>query len=184
MEKQMQPRRILVSADGIKLENTDDFDLLQTLDCGQAFRWKREQDGSFTGVVLGKVCYISQLDNAVFLRGIGMAEYASVWQRYFDLERDYTALKAQFSADPVLCAAVSHAPGIRLLRQDFWEALCSFIISQNNNIPRIKAIIERLCRQFGAPLGGGLFAFPAPAALAHLRPEDLGALGAGYRAAT
>lgn len=173
---------IRMLSNGIKLDNTGDFSLSQTLDCGQAFRWKQEADGSFSGVVKNKVCHISHLDNGVFLRSVSAADYDAVWHDYFDFGRDYEALGAQLSADPILAKAIAYAPGIRLLRQDSWEALCSFIISQNNNIPRIKGIIERLCQTFGESLGEGLYAFPAPSALAALQPQDLGALGAGYRA--
>ena len=84
------------------------------------------------------------------------------WRAYFDLDRDYAAIREALSASsPVLAKAASFAPGIRILQQDPWEALCSFIISQNNNIPRIKGIISRLCEAFGEEMEQGVRCFPS-----------------------
>ena len=97
------------------------------------------------------------------------------WRAYFDLDRDYAAIREALSASsPVLAKAASFAPGIRILQQDQWEALCSFIISQNNNIPRIKGILERLCALLGAEIPGG---GPAGATAPRLppRPDPRGA---------
>lgn len=100
-------------------------------------------------------------------------EYDAYWEPYFDLGTDYTAVKEALCLDPVLKKAIDFAPGIRVLRQDSWEALCTFILSQNNNIKRIKGIVARLCETFGEPLAGGCYAFPTPQRLAALEPEDL-----------
>lgn len=110
------------------------------------------------------------------------AEFEEVWYDYFDLGRNYTKLKEQFSSDPILAKAITYAPGIRVLKQDSWEALCSFIISQNNNIKRIAGIIDRLCKTFGEPLEDGLYTFPAPEVLASASIADLAPLRAGFRA--
>lgn len=108
-------------------------------------------------------------------------EVQDIWIKYFDLDRDYTAICESFSADESLKTACSEYPGIRILKQDEWETLCSFIISQNNNIPRIKGIIERLCESFGERLPGGGYSFPSAEKLAPLEPEDLAPLRAGFR---
>ena len=107
------------------------------------------------------------------------------WAGYFDLERDYGEIKRRLSRDPVLEKAVEFGSGIRILKQDTWEVLVSFIISANNRIPRIKATIERLCRSFGSRREEGgvtFFNFPASHRLAVLRQEDLLACGCGFRA--
>ena len=102
---------------------------------------------------------------------------------YFALDMDYPALLERFcSGSKRLAACVEHSPGIRVLRQPFFETLCCFIISQNNNIPRIAAITGRLCRGLGEPLANGLYSFPAPEVLAAREPEDLAFLRAGWRA--
>lgn len=156
------------------------FSLKDTLNCGQCFRWEEQPDGSFHGIVNGRNITVLQEGDILFLPDIGEEELP-FWQEYFDLGTDYAALKKQFSKDPTLSLACEKAGGIRLLRQDPWETLCSFIISQNNNIPRIKMIIARLCEQFGENTGNG-YAFPSAAALAGCTVEDLAPLKAGFRA--
>lgn len=160
---------------------SSDFDLSQTLDCGQAFRWVLQPDGSYTGVALGRMLHISAQGDDILLHNTTMEDYQLLWKDYFDLDRDYGALKKRFSTDPVLCDAIGYAPGIRLLRQDPWEAVCTFIISANNNIPRIKGIVERLCQLLGDPLEGGGYSFPPPQRLAGLSEEALAPLRCGYR---
>lgn len=156
------------------------FSLRDTLNCGQCFRWEEQPDGSFRGIVDGREVTVLQQGDEVIFPHIAEEESA-FWRDYFDLDTDYCSLREIFSADPTLKLACEKAGGIRLLRQDPWEALCSFIISQNNNIPRIKGIIGRLCEQFGEPVDGG-FAFPGPEALAGRTVEDLAPLRAGFRA--
>lgn len=159
-----------------------DFDPAQTLDCGQAFRWEDLGGGRFRGVACGREMDLAWDGQALTMADTAADEFTRLWVPYLDLGRDYSALKARFCADPVLGRAIAFAPGIRVLRQDGWEALCSFVISQNNNVPRIKGIISRLCQGFGAPLPGGGFDFPRPQALAGLEVEDLAPLRAGFRA--
>ena len=157
------------------------FSLADTLDCGQAFRWKETGENTFSGIHRGHFLTVSQPGDRIRFDGVTEEEFAGIWAPYFDLDTDYDSMKAVFSADPVLKEACGFCGGIRLLRQNPWEALCSFIISQNNNIPRIKGIIDRLCRQFGEPCGED-FAFPSPERLAACSLEELAPLRAGFRA--
>lgn len=155
----------------------EDFNLEQTLDCGQCFRWDKQEDGSYRGEAFGKKLLLTQDENAVIFHNTTPEDFQQIWRPYFDLDFAYGGVKERLSAiHPVLKEACAFSPGIRILRQDPWEALCSFIISQNNNIPRIKGIISRLCTVFGA---GG---FPAPEVLAPLDVEDLAPLRSGFRA--
>ncbi|WP_262398112.1 DNA-3-methyladenine glycosylase family protein [Zongyangia hominis] len=158
-----------------------DLDLDETLDCGQCFRWERQEDGSYTGIVRGRFCRVERQGDRVLFHGVDEDDFQRVWRPYFDLDRDYGSLKAQFSCDPILAEAARFAPGIRILRQEPWEALCSFILSQNNNIKRIKGLVARLCAHFGDPVEGG-FSFPTPERLAPLSPEDLAPVRCGFRA--
>lgn len=152
-----------------------DFNLAETLDCGQAFRWSENSDGSYSGFFLDNFLHISEESEGRFLfHGVSEEQFTDVWKKYFDLETDYGELKKRFSEDRILADACRFAPGIRLLRQDPWESLCSFIISQNNNIPRIKGIINRLCEKYGR--------FPGAEDLSSETPETLGWLRAGFRA--
>ena len=163
-----------ITKDGI-LVCQKDFDPEQTLDCGQAFRWSKNADGSFEGYFLNSYLKISQTDKECFLfHDISENEFLDVWKDYFDFDTDYGELKRRFSEDSILSQACQFASGIRLLRQDAWECLCSFIISQNNNIPRIKGIISRLCEKFGG--------FPDAAVLSKEDVESLAFLRAGFRA--
>lgn len=165
------------------------LDLSQTLDCGQAFRWRPVllPDGreAWRGVAFGHVLTVWQEGNE-FCFDCTKEEFSSVWYDYFDFGTNYSALRTQLSAlHPVLREACGYAPGIRILRQEPWEALCSFIISQNNNIVRIKGIVDRLCSLSGHPILCGeetLYAFPAPKALGTHTVETLSPLRAGFRA--
>ena len=158
------------------------FDLNDILDCGQCFRWTRLGDRHYSGVAMGRSLEISQQGDRLLLRDTSPEEFRRVWHRYFDFERDYTALGAVLSRDAAMAEAIAFCPGMRVVRQEPWEALCSFIISQNNNIPRIKGIIARLCECFGQPLAGGAHAFPTPGRLAGLEPEELAVIRSGFRA--
>jgi N-glycosylase/DNA lyase len=113
-----------------------------------------------------------------------LEDFESVWKNYFDFSRDYGELKKVFSqSGEVLREAIAFSPGLRLMRQDVWETLVSFILSQNSNIPRIKKMIETLCECFGERLSCGGFAFPSAEVLAKLSADDLAPVRSGYRAA-
>ena len=165
------------------------FDLAKIFDCGQCFRFERtderEETCSFEGVAYDRYLYASQTDSAVTVRYSGKRDDAFVF-RYFDLETDYAAIARSFMSDPVLARASKLARGIRILRQEPWETLCSFIISQNNNIPRIKKIIRTLSEAYGEqislPDGRVFFAFPTAHALKKAGSEALYACGTGFRA--
>lgn len=163
------------------------FDLAQTLDCGQAFRWvelSREGEHSlWEGAAFGKVLRLEQRGDRVWFL-CSQEDLETTWREYFDLDADYEQKRAQLSSmSPALEEAAAFAPGIRILRQEPWEALCSFIISQNNHIPRIKGIIHRLCSSFGEPIPGTEWhAFPTAQGLASRTLEDLAPLRAGFRA--
>lgn len=158
----------------------DCFDIKQTFLCGQCFRWKELENGAFSGIAYGRRLTLTQSENGISVSGITENELP-LWRRYFDLDTDYSAYIKRFSADKTLREACRRSSGIRILRQEPFETLISFIISQNNNIPRISGIIDRLCESFGEEIDGG-FAFPTAKRLAGITPEDLSPLRAGFRA--
>lgn len=167
--------------DSITITGVRDLDLEQTLDCGQSFRWTKQDDGSFSGVAFGKYVNIS-LDGTDMIIKNADERDRGLWRGYFDLDLDYGKIREGISAiHPVLTEAAKYAPGIRILRQEPYEALCTFIISQNNNIKRIKGIVGRLCESFGGEIEEGVYAFPNAEKLASLTPEDLAPLRAGFR---
>lgn len=172
--------KIIKNENSITLLDFGSFDLGLSADCGQAFRWKQDCDGYWHGIVCGKYLKAKQ-DSESIVMYTSEEDFESLWKNYFDLDTDYESICGTLSSDKYLKQAVAAYPGIHILKQDPWEALCSFIISQNNNIPRIKGIIERLCENFGDETHGG-YTFPCAQKLASLEPEDLAPLRAGFRA--
>jgi len=165
----------------IVFENIADLDLRQTLDCGQCFRWRERDDGGFEGVVRGRAV-TAYMDGGLLIIDGAEEDDRDLWRDYFDLDLDYSEVKRYLSTlHPVMAEAAEFAPGIRILRQEPFEALISFIISQNNNIKRISGIVERLCENFGEQIGEGRFAFPTADRLAQLTPDDLAPIRAGFR---
>lgn len=161
---------------------SDFLDLAQTLDCGQAFRWQPLSDTKWCGIAYNKYLELEKKDNkTLILYNTTKEDFENIWIDYFDLTRNYNNIISQISQNQVLKTASKYGKGIRVLNQEPWETLCSFIISQNNNIKRIKGIISRLCETFGEKIEGG-FTFPTPEKLANLTPEDLSPLRAGFRA--
>lgn len=156
-----------------------DLDLDETLDCGQAFRWKKVPSDyacTYEGFFVNDQLKVSQTDKGTFIfHDTSEENFLGKWMDYFDFETDYGQLKKQFSEDETLSKACSFAGGIRLLRQNSWECLISFIISQNNNIPRIKGIIDRLCDHYGG-------SFPTPEELSQETADSLAYLRSGFRA--
>lgn len=162
------------------LKKVDNLNIALTLDCGQAFRWSAADDGVFCGIAFKKHLRLKQEGDSITLFNTSKDDFENIWRRYFDLDRDYAAIIASYS-DEKLKTACKEYPGIRILRQEPWETVCSFIISANNNIPRIKGIIERLCENFGEKTEGG-YTFPEPSTLAALSEADLAPIRSGFRA--
>lgn len=172
--------KVFQSEKGIKVSGVKDFDLAQTLDCGQSFRWE-DKDGKFSGVAYGKKVEIYYENDVLCIDNTTEEDFDNIWKDYLDFELDYGKIREDISKlHPVLKDACAYAPGIRILRQEPWEALCTFIISQNNNIKRIKGIVSRLCENFGEKKGD-YYTFPSAEKLAGLEAEDLAVIRAGFR---
>lgn len=166
----------------IRITDVSDLELAQTLDCGQSFRWKMNENGSFSGVAYEKSVTVSLDGSDMYIENATVQDFEKIWYNYFDFSLDYGKIRREISTiHPVLKEAAKYAPGIRILRQEPFEALCTFIISQNNNIKRIKGIVSRLCEYFGKQLADGEYAFPSANVLAGLSPDDLAPLRAGFR---
>ncbi len=165
----------------VEVCDTGDINLDITLDCGQAFRWRKNESGLWHGVVRFAETSILKTENGLRFYGITEEQFYNVFYDYFDFGRDYSSVTAALSADEHLKNAVDAYGTIRILRQEAWEALCSFIFSSCNNIPRIKSIIERFCINFGEKTGED-FSFPSPERVAGLELSELEVLRCGYRA--
>lgn len=161
------------------IEETSAFDAVHTFECGQCFRWNSGNDGIYTGIAGGRVC---RVDGRKIICDAGDEDF---WRAYFDLSTDYAEIRSELlKSDKELEKCIDFGSGIRILKQDVWETIVSFIISANNNIPRIKRIIETLCEMYGDELktdGGVYYAFPSAEQLAQLTCSDLAPLRAGYR---
>ncbi|MGI5976342.1 MAG: DNA-3-methyladenine glycosylase family protein [Candidatus Limivicinus sp.] len=167
---------------GLLLAQASELDIVKTFECGQCFRWNPDEEGVYSGVVRGHGAEIREEDGGVYIRSDAPP---GLWRDYFDLDRDYCEISRGFRGSEYLENCVKYGMGIRILRQEPWEVLCSFIISQCNNIKRIKGIVERLCRSYGEEFefdGRQLFSFPSPERLAGLSESDLAVLRCGYRA--
>lgn len=170
------------------IENTGNFSVMKTFDCGQCFRFDPTAGdwSDVRGIVGNYPVRIRQLDGGVEIDGEGDRAF---WENYLSLDTDYSAIDALLLSaldrendHAVMTAAAKCGEGIRILRQDPWETLISFIISQNNNIPRIKKIISAMCERYGEHLGDGAYAFPTPEALCDAGEDGIFQLRCGFRA--
>lgn len=167
------------------LKNQDSFELKDIFECGQCFRWNKQQDGSYTGVFKGNVLNVKKENEVINFSGLIEGDIKEVVTDYFDLNRDYTKIKDKLSKiDIYLEESIKYGSGIRLLNQDLWETIISFIISANNNIPRIKGIIERISAKYGNKIewkGNFFYTFPTPKQLESVTAQDFRNLGLGFR---
>lgn len=183
----------------VRVDGVYPFDAEATFLCGQCFRFDPVEpayhdifgtDTVYGGVALGKYINVGSPDlDTVVIEGVTAEEFYEIWSPYFGFDMDYAGIisgvAAQWGADSRIAAASRAGRGIRLLRQDPWETLCSFIISQNNNIPRIKGIIDRLCRRYGLPIffrGEKKYAFPTARVLFEADADGIAEARMGFRA--
>ena len=170
---------------GIVIKNIQNFHPIHTFECGQCFRWNKTDDNTYIGVVRDKVIEVELRGVDLYIYNISQEEFYHRWQDYFDLARDYSIIQEKLKIDPILKRAIDYGRGIRILNQDPWETLISFIISSNKNIPHIKKIIEYLSRSYGSMLiykGKEYYTFPTPKQLSGLSIEEISKSKCGYRA--
>ena len=167
------------------LENATSFEPKHIFECGQCFRWDEQPDGSYTGIVKDNVINVKKVDNSIVFKSLGADNLEKLATDYFDLNRDYEEIKDTLSKiDEYLANSIKYGSGIRILNQDLWETIISFIISANNNIPRIKGIINRISQKYGNEInweGRSYYTFPTPENLAKATVEELRGLGLGFR---
>lgn len=168
-----------------KIENIKSFELADIFDCGQCFRWNKQEDGSYTGVFKNNVMNVQKVGNTVTFKGMCQGNIKEIVEDYFDLNRNYEEIKERLSKiDNHVKTSIEYGQGIRILNQDLWEMIISYIISANNNIPRIKGIIDRISKNYGKEIewnGEKYYTFPTPEELKNVSIEDYRNLGAGFR---
>ena len=166
---------IIEDRNKIIIENILDFNPKHIFECGQCFRWYVEEDESYTTIAYGKVLNVKKVDNNIILSNTNMKEFNDIWYNYFDLDKDYWAIKKELSKDPILKEAIKFGQGLRILNQEPYETLISFIISANNQIPRIKKAVKLISTDLGEYAGTWngkeYYSFPKPDKLANLDVE-------------
>jgi len=162
-----------------------DFNITHIFECGQCFRWNREEDGSYTGVVKNKVINVLQQKNTVEFNNINTDDY-DIIKNYFDFDTDYETIKNTLNTDEIMAEAIKFGEGIRILNQEEWETMISFMISANNRIPMIKKVIENLSISFGDYIGNyrgkEYFSFPTAERLSAAPVERILECKTGFRA--
>ena len=168
-----------------KISNQESFELKDIFECGQCFRWNMNQDNSYTGVIKNGILNVNKLDENIIFKGFLNDDIKNIVEKYFDLQRDYTNIKLKLAnVDEYLKQSIEFGKGIRILNQDLWETIISFIISANNNIPRIKGIIERLSKKYGNEIiykEKSYYTFPTPEQLKDVTVQEYRELGLGFR---
>ena len=169
----------------LKLDSINSFDLKNIFECGQCFRWNENEDGSYIGIVKNNIIKITQTNNNIIVKSYGKDDIAELLNFYFDMNTDYEKIKIKLSQiDSYMLESIKYGEGIRILNQDLWETIMSFIISANNNIPRIKGIIEKLSRTYGNEIiwnNEKYYSFPTVNQLSKATVEDFRKLGLGFR---
>ena len=168
------------------IKSPSSFELKDIFDCGQCFRWNKENDYSYTGIWKNNVVNVKKENDNIIFTGVSDAEnFEEEINKYFDMDRDYEEIKEKLSKiDDNMKTSIEYGKGIRILNQELWETIISFIISANNNIPRIKGIIERLSKNYGKKIewnGKEYYTFPTPEELKDVTVEEYRSLGLGFR---
>ncbi len=167
------------------LKKQESFILKDIFECGQCFRWNKEDDESYTGIIKDAIINVRKQNDEIVFKGICKGNLKDIVTDYFDLKTDYMSYKNKLKKiDCYLKQSIEFGEGIRIVKQDLWECIISFIISANNNIPRIKKIIERISEAYGEEIewnGKKYYFFPTPEMLSKASIEDLRKLGMGFR---
>lgn len=175
--------KILSENNRIILENPSDFSLKHTFDCGQCFRFNEYENG-YAGIAFKKRVFLYEAGGRIIIENLTRREFDETWSGFFDFSRDYGEIKRLLSSDKTMEKAIEYGYGIRILRQEFFECLISFIISQQNNIPRIKKAVEGFARLFGEEKtynGEKYYTFPDAADIKDITERELEPLKLGYR---
>lgn len=180
----MDYREIIESNDSVIIKGVKNFNIKQILECGQCFRWQRVTDTDYIVVSNRRVIEIIQEDDEVIIHNTNMNDFKNIWENYFDLNTEYGPLKEELSKDELLKQAIEFGYGIRLLNQDPFEMVISFIISARNSIPSIMKTIKKISEKFGDKIeykGEIYYAFPMPEQLKNATLEDIQETGASFR---
>ncbi len=179
--------KIYSKDNNIYLEEVEDFNLTQTLECGQCFHFVKINDGEYGLVHRDKLLHVKEERGTVIFYDVNEDDFENIWKVYFDLDRDYGSIKSQLlKRDDKLKASIEAMYGVRLLNQDFFETLISFIISQNKQIPHIKQLVAQISKKYGSYLGNigdeEFYSFPDVQKMHEVTLEELYECKTGFRA--
>ena len=166
------------------IEGVKNFNIKQILECGQCFRWDKISDTNYIVVAYGRVIEVLQNNDEVIIYNSNEEDFNNIWLNYFDLERNYDEIKEVLAQDEILRKSVEFGYGIRILNQDPFEMLISFIISARNSIPSIKKTVKKICEGFGQKIeykGEEYYTFPTPKEIKGATLEEIQATGASFR---
>lgn len=181
----MDYKSISTAENSVVINDVKNFELDHIFQCGQCFRWDKISENKYIGVAFGRVIGVEKSGSDVILHNSSEEDFHSIWQKYFDLLTDYSEIKKKLSVDPLLKSSVDFGNGIRILKQEPFEIVVSFIISANNRIPMIRRAINNISKRWGKELsyqGNKYYAFPSPEVLREASEEELEACGLGFRA--
>ena len=180
----MDVNNIVIENDKVILDGVKNFNIKQILECGQCFRWEKVGELNYIGVAHGKVIEVIQEDDKVTILNTNEEDFNNIWLDYFDLKRDYSEIKSGLAHDEILGKSVEYGYGIRLLNQEHFELLISFIISARNSIPSIMKTIKKISQKWGTPIeykGNTYYTFPTPEQLKDATEEEIKETGASFR---
>ena len=180
----MDVNNIVIDNDKVILEGVRNFNIKQILECGQCFRWEKVGELNYIGVAHGRVIEVIQENDKVTILNTNEEDFNNIWLDYFDLKRDYSEIKRGLEHDDILGKSVEYGYGIRLLNQEHFELLISFIISARNSIPSIMKTIKKISQKWGTPIeykGNTYYTFPTPEQLKDATEEEIKETGASFR---
>ncbi|MFD3158194.1 DNA-3-methyladenine glycosylase family protein [Haloimpatiens sp. FM7330] len=171
--------------EGIIVKHVRNFNLEHIFECGQCFRWSKQQNGNYIGTAFERVIEVEKKDEDIIIYNCTEEDFRNIWSEYFDLYRDYKSIKELLSKDDILKKSVNFGEGIRILKQEPFEIVVSFIISANNRIPMIKKAINNISKKYGKEIkykGKNYYTFPNVDELSKATLEGLEECSTGFRA--
>ena len=180
----MDYKRVSYEDDKVILEGVENFNIKQIVECGQCFRWEKAGELDYIGVAFGRVIEVVQEGDRVVIYNTNEEDFKNIWFNYFDLDRDYSKVKEELAHDEILSKSVEFGYGIRILNQEYFEILISFIISARNSIPSIMKTIKKISEKWGEPIeykGNVYYTFPMAERLKGVTLEEIQETGASFR---
>lgn len=180
----MDFKNIKFNDDKVIIEGVKNFNIKQILECGQCFRWDKISDTNYIIIAFERVIEVIQEDDNIIILNSNEEDFNNIWLKYFDLERNYDEIKEELAKDEILRKSVEFGYGIRILNQDPFELLISFIISARNSIPSIKKTVKKICEEWGEKIeykGNTYYTFPKPQNIKGATLEEIQSTGASFR---